>query len=128
MAHKKTKYDLLLKSLEIPKDMYYNDWDWGYYDEGDWDGYYEDYDVEYDYLEVDSIDSVYIVSRGRGFISHQVRNRLPYKQIDMNSIYSKEKRREIKINKILGIQEDFRKPTIGDLLKNKLNIDENRDL
>ena len=116
MARKKTKYDLLLKSLDIPKNMYYYEWDWGYYDEGGWDDYYED-DVEYDYLEDGLVEPVYIVSKGRGFISHQLKTKLPYKQIDMNSIYSKEKLREIKINKILGVHQDYRPPTIGDLIK-----------
>ena len=46
----------------------------------------------------------------------------------MNSIYSKEKLREIKINKILGIHHEYRPPTIGDLIKKKLNIDEDRNL
>lgn len=127
MARKKTKYDLLLKSLDIPKNMYYYEWDWGYYDEGGWGDYYED-DFEYYYLEDELVEPVYIVSKGRGFISHQLKTKLPYKQIDMNSIYSKEKLREIKINKILGVHQDYRPPTIGDLIKKKLNIDEDRNL
>lgn len=136
MIRKKTKYDLLLKSLDIPNNMYY-EWDWRYYDEGGQDDYYYDiydvdydiYDVDYDYLEDELTEPFYIVlRRGRGFISHQLRTRLPYRQIDMDSIYSKEKLREIKINKILGVNQDYRPPTIGELIKKKLNIDEDRNL
>lgn len=118
MAQKKTKYDLLLKSLEIPKDMYYNEWDWGYYDEGGWSEY-DDSNVEYSYLEDDPTELVYISTRGRGFRSTSVEKRLPYRKIDMDSIYDREKRREIKINKILGLYDDLKPVTLYDYLKNK---------
>lgn len=118
MAQKKTKYDLLLKSLEIPKDMYYNEWDWGYYDEVDWGDYYNDYDFEYSYLEDDSTELVYMNTRG-GFRSISVEKRSPYKKINMDSIYNKEKRREIKINKILGLCNGLKPVTLYDYLKNK---------
>ena len=121
MAIKKTKYDLLLKSLGKPEDIYHSDFGWFYYDEYDsyYDSYYDIYDdhyhVEYSYLEDDHIEPFYIISKGRGYL----RKTPSYKKVDMNSIYSKERLREVKINQILGNDEAPKRPTLGDLIKKK---------
>lgn len=97
MARKKIKYELTLKSLEIPNSLDYWEWDWGYYDDcltepG------ECVEVVYSYIN-ESID-------------------IPYKIIDMESIYPKEVLRERKINRILGIKNENTTVTIGDFIKN----------
>lgn len=118
MAIKKTKYDLLLKSLGKPEDIYHSDFGWFYYD--DYDSYYDIYDdycydVEYSYLEDNHIEPFYIISKGRVYL----RKTPSYKKVDMNSIYSKERLREVKINQILGNGETPKRPTFGDLIKKK---------
>jgi hypothetical protein len=111
MAIKKTKYDLLLKSLGNPEDIYHSYFGYFYYDE--YDDSYDDYYVEYSYLEDDYLDPFYIISNRRGYY----KNTPSYRKVDMNSIYSKERLREIKINQILGNEEKLKNPTFGDLIK-----------
>lgn len=121
MARKKTKYDLLLKSLEIPNGTYYWDWDWGYYDLEDLedldDNYYNYYDVEYEYLDNIESDYVHYLGCKRGGRPQKVSS---YRRVDMESIYTKEKKREIKINKILGIYQEFKPMTFSDLIKKNI--------
>lgn len=114
MARKKLKYELLLKSLEKPDNLNYWEFDWGYYGDDDYDNYYDDNDVYYEYLDNNDLDILYVSK-------YRLENRkLPYRIVDMNSIYSKEKRREIKINKILGLSKDIEPLTLYDFyLKNK---------
>jgi len=113
MAQKKTKYDLLLKSLEIPKNMYYDDWDWGYYDFYFDDDYYSD--VEYSYLKDDFIQPVLIV-RKKGLMITGIERELPYKKIDMESFYSIDYLRNKKIDEILN-GEKVNKLTFYDIYK-----------
>lgn len=120
MARNKAKYELLLKSMDVVENSYFQD-SYDYYDYYDGDVYdYYDY-VDYKYL--DNINTDYInyrpTKRGYYFISNSKKHCF-YKKVDMLSIYSKEKIREIKINKILGLESNtFKTMTFGDLIKIK---------
>jgi hypothetical protein len=77
-----------------------------------------DYD-EYEYLPVPEINWKIIKRIGYGYYSSL--NRDIGRMVDMKTIYTKEFARQKKIDYLLGISkfDDFIKPTIGDILKNK---------
>lgn len=82
----------------------YHDWYYYYMANDDFRSYYNNYDdydygydddrsfVDYDYIDVDYDNYNYLGD----FRIH------PYRKIDMNSFYSKEKKRDIKIDSIIN--------------------------
>lgn len=130
MALNKNKMDIYIKTTKIPNNIGYNEYDWGYYDE--YYTYYNSYDyypyednVEYAYLsELDKLDN--LLNSTSLLWRKGIYNRLMdlnYKIVDMDSIYNLSKRRQNKIDRILGILDDM--PTY-----NKIEdfINENRDI
>lgn len=102
MAKKKAKYELLLKSLGTPRKIYEQEWCYWWYDDDDYydDDYYDYYDYEFKYLDQSRTS--------------------PYKVIDMDSIYTRQRQRQLKIDRILGIEEDIvTEVTLGDYMKIK---------
>ena len=127
MALNKNKMDIYIKTTKIPNNIGYNEYDWGYYDE-----YYNYYDycsyednVEYAYLsELDKLEN--LLNSTSLLWRKGIYNRLMdinYKIVDMDSIYDLSKKRQNKIDKILGILDDM--PTY-----NKIEdfINENRNI
>jgi hypothetical protein len=95
MAISKRKIDIFIKTTDIPKSADYYGYSWGYnwYDDDDddcGDYYYGDYEQDITYNYVGYIKDDFFLSKN------------VYGIIDMESIYSIEKKREIKINKILN--------------------------
>lgn len=124
MALNKSKMDIYIKTTKIPNNIGYNEYDWGYYDE-----YYNYYDyysyednVEYAYLsELDKLEN--LLNSTSLLWRKGIYNRLMdinYKIVDMDSIYNLSKRRQNKIDKILGILDDMPKYNkIEDFIKCK---------
>lgn len=104
-------------SLELELELdYYCDF-WGYYYE-DYDSIYWDEEREpcWKYLESSNrYDVVETFRYGKRFKSNVITGRM----IDMNTIYSKEKLRERKIDQILGLELPtyIHKPTLGDFFQ-----------
>jgi hypothetical protein len=122
MAITKNKIQLMDKtlSLELELELDYYCYYWNYY--------YEDYDYDWEderepcwrYLETPNI--TYDIIETRRYRKYFKRNVMSIgKMIDMNTIYTKEKMREKKIDQILGLLPDYvNSPTLGDFFpKNK---------
>lgn len=102
MANRKSKYEILIKSIGDPLNNYYLDW--YFYDE---DEYYDFWESQYSYLD---IDYDYLPSNLRY-----------YKIVDMQSFLDK---RDIKLNYLLGIEENLiSKPTFSDLTESEKLLD-----
>ncbi len=125
MAHKKNKTEIL--DSIITKDSLSEAYHWWCYWDDDDDYYYHDYYCDcalcspnYDYLPDEfQPKSVYYSSKRGSRITYT--NYQHGMFIDMNSIYSKEVRRQKKINYLLGIEEIYQKPlnTLEDFLNIK---------
>ena len=126
MALRKNKIELLDKSysLRISLDQWCDDEYFSYYEDYD-DCYYwtcnswnQRCDCEYCYPDISygyipqPEDNRMSLSR-RGIIRSMSRPVIMGREIDMNTIYSKEIMRERKIDEILGLS--LRYPTIGDI-------------
>lgn len=100
MAIKKNKIHLIdIQFLETEMENYYDyieslDGDCYYYDSYDYSCYCDACMPTYTYLPVE---------------------KLLGKMIDMTSFYPKEIKRQINIDYLLGVENEFTKPTIGDL-------------
>lgn len=111
------KYNLVNIELKEYDQSYW------YWDDDD-DDYYDYYDYHkdnYSYVELDINANIgYSVSR-RGFVFYYPGPKyVPYKRIDMDSIYSQEVLRDKKIDRILGLSNDnYRKPTLEDFFKSE---------
>lgn len=120
MALNKNKMDIYIKTTKIPNNISYNAYDWGYYDEyynyyNLYDYYPYDDDVEYGYVyDLDKVDnllnSTSILWRKNFYNDIDEFKRLfNYKIVDMDSIYDLSKRRQNKIDRILGILDNIPK-------------------
>ena len=87
-----------------------------WYDDTDDDGwFYDDYDhFNYDYEYLDKVDLGRKVIRGWKLSDEYVLG----SYIDMETIYSKEEKRNRRIDVLLGLNDKYT-PTLGDLIKNK---------
>ena len=124
MAIKKNKIELFdIQFLETEMENYYDesiDNDYYYYDYCD---YYcvpicwsfcecDDCMPTYTYLPVEKSNLIYRVGRKRMYF---VDEPILGKMIDMKSFYPKEVVRQLRIDYLLGVENEFTKPTIGDL-------------
>jgi len=122
---KKNKWDIIGDDLLKLEGRWINTNAYNYYYEY-YDGYY-DYDYDhahyygYDYINNEYITHTYISKRGNR-ISKVKFNMGGY--IDLDTIYSKEILREKKINYLLGLDYEYRKPCLGDLFPKKINNNE----
>ena len=118
MATKKNKIELFdIQFLEIEMENYYD-----YIESIDNDYYYYDYCYyycecddcmpTYTYLPVEKSNLIYRVGRKRMYF---VDEPVIGKMIDMKSFYPKEVVRQLRIDYLLGVENEFTKPTIGDL-------------
>jgi len=113
MALNKSKKDIIEKitSLHRNIDIYDPYYDWSdYYDYYDYD-YYDDY-IEYDLIsnlnQVDNLLlSTSILWRKYNLDESEFKRLFNFHIIDMDSIYHISKRREMKIDRILGILDDI---------------------
>lgn len=117
MALNKSKNDIITKITSLPRrriDIYDPYGDWGdYYNF--WDDNYDLYDFDYDYQYVSNLknldnllSSTSILWRGKMCKDDDEFKRFfNYFIIDMNSIYDTSKRREIKIDRILGLLDNL---------------------
>lgn len=74
-------------------------------------GYYTD---DFEYLEDDICNLVYLFRRGKSAMSFGKSPKIG-RMIDMRKVYSKEIMRDKNIDIILGLSKEFQKITIGDL-------------
>ena len=122
MAITKNKIQLIDKamSLELEMELDYYCYYWNYY--------YEDYDYDWEderepcWSYLDLSDDTVIVETfryGKRFKNGAVKTG---RMIDMDTIYSREKLREKKINQILGLEKPtyVASPTLGDFFPEKL--------
>jgi hypothetical protein len=116
---KKSKWDIIGNDIDKENSQYYDSWFYYWYDGEDYHDYYYYEDYEYDYI--DTIYRDYVSKRGIRVTLERM-NMGSY--IDMMSIYSKSKLRQLKIDYLLG--EDkwdvIKKPTLGDLYERRRNI------
>lgn len=117
MALNKNKMDIYIKTTKISNNIGYNEYDWGYYDE--YYGYYDTYEyypygynngeVEYTYLS--KLDKLENLLNSTSLLWRKgIYNRLMdlnYKIVDIDSVYDITKRRQDKIDRILGILDDI---------------------
>ncbi len=120
----KTYIDKLTRS-EINLEHY--SW-WDYYDYyyDDYDDYYEDY-VEYEYINKE-VEKEIFLETVCGPRHRRLKNiYLPYRAIDMNSIYSKQVKRNKLIDELLGFDNPqvSYKPTFADIINEKSNTKNN---
>lgn len=117
MAITKNKTQLIDKALSLELELeldYYCDW-WGYYYEDYNSDYYDDdRDPCWSYLESSDSDFIWVTYRYGKRLQKVYR---AGRMIDMDTIYSKEKLRERKINQILGLELPtyVPYPTLGDI-------------
>ena len=118
MAIKKNKIQLIdIQSLKTEMENYYDYIesiynDYYFYDSCD---YYCDCDAcmpTYTYLPVNKSNLIYRVGGKRMYF---VDEPVIGKMIDMKSFYPKEVVRQLRIDYLLGVENEFTKPTIGDL-------------
>lgn len=115
---KKSKWDIIGKDIDKENIQYYDSWFYYWYDGEDYhDYYYEDY--EYDYI--DTIYRDYVSKRGIRVTLERIQMG---SYIDMMSIYSKSKLRQIKIDYLLGEDkwEINKKPTFRDIYEKRRSI------
>lgn len=116
---KKSKWDIIGRDIDKENSQYYDSWFHFWYDGEDYHDYYY-----YDYYEYDYIDTVYqdyVSKRGIRVTLERIQMG---SYIDMMSIYPTQVSRQRKIDYLLGIDKwDIkRKPTIGDMMKNKRKL------
>lgn len=106
----KNKWDIIGRDIDKENHQQYDDWFNYWYDgEDDFEHYYgEYYAYEYD----TPVYREYVSKRGFrwGKGNHLIGN-----YIDMMSIYDKQTLRQKKIDYLLGIDDEFKKPTLRDL-------------
>jgi hypothetical protein len=112
---KKSKYDLVKLELKLEHSSWYDYYD-DYYD---YDAYHNGY-YDYSYLPK---ETQHDMLSGPIFRRRESSNQyFPYNIVDMNSIYSKQTRRNKFIDELLGITNSqvTYKPTFADIInKNK---------
>jgi hypothetical protein len=112
---KKSKYDVVRRELDFEFSSWY---DYYVYD-------FEDFDDCYDYSYVKKDIYEEIISGPIFRRKKSINLYFPYGIVDMNSIYSKQERRNKFIDELLGYTNHkiSYKPTFADIFKNK-NINE----
>jgi len=110
-----------------------------YFSEGYDDYYYNDpycgcccevccdyYTDDFEYLEDEECNLIYLFRRGRLLMSFGKKPRIS-RMIDMKTVYSKEIMRDKNIDIILGLSKEFQKITIGDLYEEYRDIQRKLD-
>jgi len=132
MAITKNKTELLDRtiSLESAIEEYFSEgYDYDYYDDYYDDPYYGcccamccgNYTDDFDYLEDEICNLVYLFRKGRSIMSFGKSPKIG-RMVDMRKVYSKEIMRDKNINIILGLSKEFQKITIGDLYEEYRDI------
>jgi hypothetical protein len=113
---KKSKWDIIGSDLDREIDFVYDDWFCYWYDGEDYFDYGYGVDYEYDYIG--TIYKDYVSKRGIRLTFERF-NMGSY--IDMMSIYSKSEIRQIKIDYLLGVNNNklVKKSTLSDIIKIK---------
>jgi hypothetical protein len=118
MAIKKNKIELLdIQFLKTEMENYYNHIeslydDFYYYDPCDYYCECNDCMPTYTYLSTQKSNLIYRVGRKQmRFVGEPILG----KMIDMKSFYPKEVIRQLRIDYLLGTENEFTKPTIGDI-------------
>lgn len=117
MAIKKNKIELLdIQFLKTEMENYYDHIDlyddFYYYDPCDYYCECDDCMPTYNYLPVEKSNLIYRVGVRRFyFVDEPIIGRM----IDMKSFYPKEVIRQLRIDYLLGVENEFTKPTIGDI-------------
>ena len=108
---RKSKYDVVKSELNFEFNSWNDYYDHDYYYYNDDDLYY--YDLVY--MKKEFYEEIYY---GPFFRRSKYTNiYFPYNVIDMNSIYSKQERRNKFIDEILGNSKSLYKPTFEDIWK-----------